>query len=180
MVRSLLRRYCAQVIHCIQILMLLARTPIGFLRLNPIGLHQRNLLCEFTSAKQLVSLRTDAERRPKCSSCLFRENIQHHRRQGYCNPQKNHGCHDAEEHPALRVLKNRQSAFLEKKLQLRCTQTTERLIPRRRRLYQKEARRTSFFIAICAVCDSGKMGFTMKPQRKHQAEGADHRLARLL
>ena len=116
----------------------------------------------------------------KCSSCLFRENIQHHRRQGYCNPQKNHGCHDAEEHPALRVLKNRQSAFLEKKLQLRCTQTTERLIPRRRRLYQKEARRTSFFIAICSVCDSGKMGFTMKPQRKHQAEGADHRLARLL
>ena len=48
MVRSLLRRYCAQVIHCIQILMLLALTPIGFLRLNPIDLHQRKLLCEFT------------------------------------------------------------------------------------------------------------------------------------
>ena len=48
MVRSLLRRYCAQVIHCIQIPMLLALTPIGFLILNPIGLHQRKLLCEFT------------------------------------------------------------------------------------------------------------------------------------
>ena len=28
--------------------MLLALTPIGFLRLNPTDLHQRKLLCEFT------------------------------------------------------------------------------------------------------------------------------------
>ena len=48
MVRSLLRRYCAQVIRCIQISMLLALTPIGFLRLNPIDLNQRKLLCELT------------------------------------------------------------------------------------------------------------------------------------
>lgn len=31
--------------------MLLALTPIGFLRLNPIDLHQRKLLCEFTGYK---------------------------------------------------------------------------------------------------------------------------------
>ncbi|EEX77052.1 hypothetical protein SELSPUOL_01519, partial [Selenomonas sputigena ATCC 35185] len=57
MVRSLLRRYCAQVIHCIQILMLLALTPIGFLRLNPIDLHQRKLLCEFTTMNLRVIFR---------------------------------------------------------------------------------------------------------------------------
>ena len=49
---SLLRRYCAQVIHCIQIRMLLALTPIGVLRLNPIDLHQWKLLCEFTTMFQ--------------------------------------------------------------------------------------------------------------------------------
>ena len=51
---------------------------------------------------------------PICNSCLLRENMQHHRRQGYCEPQKNHGCHDAEERPTLCVFEHRQPAFLEK------------------------------------------------------------------